>query len=270
MPPTLSPRPMIGVTGCHKHIDGGSYHTAGHKYLAAVAVGAAAHPVILGALGDAAAAHDPGHYDFATLLGRLDGLLVTGSPSNVEPHHYGGAASRPGTAHDPARDTTTLPLVRAAIDHGLPTLAICRGLQELNVAFGGTLHQHLQELPGKRDHRMPPSNDMDVRYGPRHSIAVTPGGPLAAIAASAGEDPAHIIINSLHGQAIDRLADGLVVEAVSDDGVIEAVSIPGASGFALGVQWHPEYKVAENPFSRALFAAFGHACRQHGNASPAG
>jgi len=254
MHPNPSPRPLIGITGCTKEIDGGTYHAAGHKYLTAVTLGAAAHPVILGALGDA------GHFSFETLLPRLDGLLVTGSPSNVEPHRYNGTASRPGTLHDPARDATTLPLIRAAVAQGLPTLAICRGLQELNVAFGGTLHQHLRELPGKRDHRMPTSDDKDIRYGLRHAITVTPDGPLATIVKAAGEDPAHLMVNSLHAQAIDRPADGLAVEARSEDGVIEAVSVEAATAFALAVQWHPEYKTAENPLSRALFAAFGAAC----------
>lgn len=257
MPTNSAPRPLIGVTGCAKRIDGGDYHTVGDKYLTAVSLGANAHPVVIGALGDAAQA---GHFDFETLLPRLDGLLVTGSPSNVEPHRYDGVASRPGTLHDPARDATTLPLIRAAIARGLPTLAICRGLQELNVAYGGTLHQRLQDVPGKRDHRMPKTDDLDVRYGPRHPITITPHGPLAAIAQAAGEDPAHVMVNSLHAQAIDRPADGLAIEALSEDGVVEAVRVENATAFALGVQWHPEYKVADYPLSLALFAAFGAAC----------
>ncbi len=258
MPTTPTPPPLIGVTGCAKPIENGNHHAAGHKYLAAVAMGAGAHPVIIGALGDTTAG---GHYDFETLLPRLDGLLVTGSPSNVEPHHYQGVTSRAGTHHDPARDATNLPLIRAAIAQGLPTLAICRGIQELNVAFGGSLHQHLHEVTGKQDHRMPKSDDPDIRYGLRHPITITPGGPLAAIAEAAGETLARVRINSLHGQGIDRLAPGLSIQALSPDGVIEAVAVENASTFALGVQWHPEYKVMENPLSRSLFAAFGAACR---------
>ncbi len=256
--------PLIGVSGCEKEADGHTVYTVGRKYVLGVTDGAGGVPVMLPPMGDS---HNGGHFDIKTIVGRLDGLLITGSPSNVEPHHYNGAPSRLGTAHDPARDATTLPLIRAAVGSGLPVLAICRGIQELNVALGGTLHQHVQELPGKRDHRMPQDLDQDVRYGLRHPVRTTPGGVLAGLATTTGMDPNAVIVNSLHAQAIDRLGQGVVVEALSDDGVIEAVRVKEAPFFALGVQWHPEYKVHNNPFYAAIFEAFGLACRQYGHPS---
>ncbi len=251
-------RPLIGVPGCEKEADGHTIYTVGRKYVLGIVEGAGGVPVMLPPIGDS---RNGGHFDIETIIARLDGLLVTGSLSNVEPHHYGGPASRPDTAHDPARDATTLPLIRAALDAGLPLLAICRGIQELNVALGGTLHQQVHELPAKQDHRMPESPDLDVRYGLQHHIRMTPGGRLASLAVRAGANPDDVVVNSLHAQAIDRLADGLAVEAISDDGVVEAVWVKNAPAFALGVQWHPEYKVRENPFSAAIFEAFGAACR---------
>jgi putative glutamine amidotransferase len=191
------------------------------------------------------------------VLDRLDGLLLTGSPSNVEPFHYGGPPSREGTLHDPDRDATTLPLIREAVRRNMPVLAICRGIQELNVALGGTLHQRIFEMPERFSHKrrqrpmMIPDNE---RYGPAHSVALTPEGLLARLAGAT-----EIMVNSLHGQGIDCPAPDLVVEAVAPDGQIEAVSLPAAR-FVVGVQWHPEYKPLENPFSRALFAAFSQAC----------
>lgn len=241
-------RPLVGLPACVKDWSGHLFHACGEKYLAAVAVAAEAMPLVIPALGDVA--------DIPSLVGQLDGLLLTGSPSNVEPHHYAGPASAPGTAHDPHRDATTLPLIREAIRAGLPLLAICRGIQELNVALGGTLHQRVQELPGKMDHRSPKDRSRDEQYGPRHPVRLAPGGLLARLA---GAD--ELVVNSLHAQAIDRLAECLLVEAVSPDGLIEAVRVKDAAAFAVGVQWHPEWRVMENPFSRALFAQFGEAAR---------
>src|SRR6185437_2335190 len=175
----------------------------------------------------------------------------------VEPTRYGVAESLTPDKHDPARDATTLPLIRAALDRGMPLLAICRGIQELNVALGGTLHQLVHELEGRRDHRAGPGTD-DEKVGPKHTIRLS--GHLARIVGSA-----EITVNSLHEQAIDRLADGLVAEAVAEDGTIEGVRVARAAGFApgfaFGVQWHPEYRCLEDPASQALLRAFGDACR---------
>jgi len=246
----LSLRPLVGLPACIKEVNGWPFHACGEKYLRAVVLGADAMPIVIPAIGDSH--HIPG------LVARLDGLLLTGSPSNVEPHHYEGEASVPGTAHDPQRDATTLPLIREALRAGLPLLAICRGLQELNVALGGTLHQRVQELPGKIDHRMPRGENVsrDDQYAARHALKLTPGGYFAKLLGAE-----EIMVNSLHAQAIDRPADRISIEAASPDGIIEAVTVRDAPAFAVGVQWHPEYKLLENPVSRRLFSAFGDAVR---------
>ena len=222
------------------------FHVAGDKYLRAVADGAQALPLLIPALGDG--------LDPAELVGRLDGLLLTGSASNVEPHRYGGPSSAAGTPHDPARDATTLPLIRAALDAGVPLLGICRGFQELNVALGGTLHQRVHEVPGLDDHREDESAPLEVQYGPAHPVRLAPGGILAGLAGAL-----EVRVNSVHGQGIDRLAPGLAVEATAPDGLVEAVRVEHAPAFALAVQWHPEWRFWEDPLSAALFAAFGDA-----------
>jgi putative glutamine amidotransferase len=244
-----TPTPLVGVTSCLKTRDDFHFHSVGDKYVDAVVAGAAAVPVLIPALGQ--------RLDPDDLLSRLDGLMVTGSPSNVDPTHYGGPPAREGNESDPARDATALPLIRQALALGVPLLCICRGLQELNVALGGSLHQHVQELPGRFDHRSDKSKPLRERYGLAHPIRLTPGGLLQKLFDGAER----IEVNSLHGQGIDRLADRLTVEAVAEDGTIEAVGVQGAHGFALAVQWHPEWEVLENPWSRRLFTAFGAAAR---------
>jgi putative glutamine amidotransferase len=225
------------------------FHMVGEKYARAVLDAAGAAPLLIPSLAD--------ELGFDELLQRLDGLLFTGSPSNVEPHRYEGAPSAPGTLHDPARDATTLPLIRKAVRAGVPVFGICRGFQEMNVAFGGTLHQRLHEVPGHLDHRDDDTQPLEVQYGPAHDVTLEPGGVLRSLAASD-----RIQVNSLHNQGIDRLGAELAVEARAPDGVIEAFRVRDAQRFALAVQWHPEWKVMSNPFSRALFAAFGQASRE--------
>lgn len=244
----MSRLPVIGIPAdrrlCGKH----PFHMVGEKYIDAVAYGARALPMLVPSL-------DP-PIDPAALLEACDGLLFTGSPSNVEPHHYGGPASAPGTLHDPSRDATTLPLIPRAIAAGVPVLAICRGFQEMNVAYGGTLHQRLHEV-GFADHREDESAPLEVQYGPAHEVLLEPQGLLRDIA---GKD--RLQVNSLHWQGVERLGRGLEVEARAPDGVIEAFRVAGAPGFALGLQWHPEWEFEKNPFSSALFAAFGAASRR--------
>jgi putative glutamine amidotransferase len=245
----MSRQPIIGVSACTKQIGRNIYHTAGDKYLQAIVHVAGGLPLIVPALGD--------QVDQTYLLQQLDGLVFTGSPSNVEPHHYRGSASEPGTAHDVARDSTTLPLIKAAIAAGVPVLGICRGFQEMNVAFGGTLHQKVHEVEGYMDHREPDDMPAEQQYGLRHALHVQPGGLLAGIGL-----PDEIQVNSIHGQGVERLAPGLHVEALAPDGLIEAFSVEAVSGFALGVQWHPEWQVRSNPNYLAIFQAFGEACRK--------
>jgi len=244
----MTTQPVIGIPACVKQVDGLPFHAVGEKYITAVAYAAGGLPWLIPALG--------GFYDISDLVSGLDGLFVTGSRSNVEPHHYGRSLERLESPHDPARDATTLPLIREALAQGVPIFAVCRGLQELNVALGGTLHQEVHLIDGKLDHRMPPDRSYEEAYGPRHAISIVSGGMLHRILGREATE-----VNSLHWQAIDRLAEGLNVEAVAPDGVIEAVSVAGARSFALGVQWHPEYRATENPVSMAMFGAFSEAAR---------
>jgi putative glutamine amidotransferase len=248
----MSRLPLIGIPADRRVFGKHYFHMVGEKYIEAIAQGANAIPVLVPALG--------GEIDLASLLEACDGFLLTGSASNVEPHHYGGPASAPGTLHDRNRDATTLPLIPRAVAAGLPVLAICRGFQEMNVAYGGTLHQRLHEVAGYLDHRDDESQPLDVQYGPAHEVLLEPGGQLQKIAGAA-----RLSVNSLHSQGVDRLGAGLSVEARAPDGVIEAFSVTGSRTFSMGLQWHPEWKFAKDPFSRALFTAFGTASRQRAN-----
>ncbi|MDD3445109.1 MAG: gamma-glutamyl-gamma-aminobutyrate hydrolase family protein, partial [Zavarzinia sp.] len=234
--------PLIGIPACARSMDGHPFNVVGEKYIAA-AQAAGGLPLLIPSLPEPLAPD--------AVLDALDALLITGSPSNVHPARYQGEASRPGTMHDEQRDATTLPLIRAAIARGMPVLAICRGHQELNVTLGGTLFQHVHEIPGRLDHRAPEGKSIPEQYAPAHKVSVTPGGRLEHLV---GER--EFMVNSLHGQAIDRLAPGLRVEAVAPDGTIEAVSAPDAPGFLLSVQWHPEWRALENPVSMRLLGAF--------------
>ena len=241
--------PTIGVSACRKFISPHPFHAVGEKYLAAISLASRGLPLMIPALGDALGPD--------RILARLDGLFLTGSPSNVEPHHYRAARIDPGIEHDPQRDATTLPLIRRAVESGVPLLAVCRGYQEMNVAFGGTLHQKVQEVAGLMDHREDKSQPLATQYAPVHSVRLEPDGFLARLTRAAPV----LEVNSLHAQGVERLGAGLRVEATAPDGLIEAFRVEHAPAFACGVQWHPEWKVLDNPFSRALFEAFGDACR---------
>lgn len=247
--PLDSTAPLIGIPVDVREIDHQPFHMVGEKYITAVSDAAACMPLLIPALGDG--------YDFDELVRRLDGILFTGSPSNVAVHHYAGPPDRPDSPQDPARDATTLPLIRAALAAGLPIFCICRGFQELNVALGGTLHTHVHQQADRIDHRAP-TGTFHERYVPRHPVKLTAGGAFSRILGTT-----EIQVNSLHWQGIDRLAEGLIVEGVAPDGTVEAAQVKGSRTFALGVQWHPEYRAAENAASTALFQAFGRAAREH-------
>ncbi len=225
------------------------FHAVGEKYIAAVVQAADCLPLLIPVL------ETP--LDVTEILARVDGIFFPGSPSNVEPHRYAGVASAPGTLHDPHRDATTLSLIPRAVARGIPVFGVCRGFQEMNVAFGGTLHQRVHEVQGLEDHREDKEQPLDVQYGPAHDVVLEPGSLLRKIA---GQE--RVSVNSLHGQGVDRLAPDLAVEARAPDGLVEAFRVKSAPNFALAVQWHPEWKVMSNPFSSALFAEFGKAARQ--------
>jgi putative glutamine amidotransferase len=237
--------PLVGIPSCLRVVNQRVLHGVDDRYPSAVIDAAGCLPVLIPAIGS--------KVDVCMLLDRLDGLLLTGSPSNVHPSHYGAEPTHPEILHDPARDATTLPLIREAIRRDMPLLAICRGVQELNVALGGTLHQQIQEVPGRLNHRSR-RDSPDGPYGLAHSVTLTAGGLLITLAGAA-----EVMVNSLHSQGIDRPAPGLRIEAVAPDGQIEAVCFPEAR-FVVGVQWHPEHKAVGNPFSSALFSAFAKAC----------
>ncbi|WP_189052574.1 gamma-glutamyl-gamma-aminobutyrate hydrolase family protein [Aliidongia dinghuensis] len=241
------PMPLIAIPCCRRVLDEHAIHMVGEKYILAPLEAAGCLPVLIPALGD--------RLDPADLVQRFDGLLLTGSPSNVEPHHYDGPEPPANNLTDPERDATTLPLIRAAIAAKLPVLGICRGHQELNVALGGSLHQEVHEVDGRMDHRSDKTGTPDHKYRLVHPVALVPGGLFQEWAGGAER----LEVNSLHGQGIDRPAPGLVTEALAPDGQIEAVRLDGAD-FVVGVQWHPEWRVLENPFSIKLFEAFGAAC----------
>ena len=242
-------RPIIGVPACRRVLDPHPFHMVGEKYLQALVAGAEALPVVIPSLASC--------MDVDAVLDPVDGILLTGSPSNVEPQHYDGEASKPGTLHDPHRDALTLPLARRALDTGVPLLAVCRGFQELNVVLGGTLHQNVAEVEGYHDHRENPDDPLDVQYGPSHPVTLVEGGFLNR---ALGEST--IMVNSLHSQGVRKLAAGVSVEAIADDGLVEAYKVDDVPGLALAIQWHPEWKATENEFSMKIFKAFGDACRE--------
>jgi putative glutamine amidotransferase len=223
-------------------------HAASNTYIRATDEVVGGVPVLLPANGHAV--------DVETLLSRLDGIILTGSRSNVQPALYGGPPHAEGTPEDYNRDAVTLPLIRAAVAAGVPVLAICRGLQELNVALGGSLHQRIQDIAGHMDHSTPMQPNPLVRQGKAHAVRVAQGGWLHRIAGAS-----EIKVNSLHNQGIDRLAPPLVAEGIAPDGLIEAVRAPAAPGFVIGVQWHPEYDFETDAISRRIFIAFGDAVR---------
>jgi putative glutamine amidotransferase len=243
-------RPLVGVVSDRKMQGPHPFHMVGEKYLAAVADAADAYPVALPSLAEG--------FDVLDIIDRLDGILLTGSQSMLEPHHYEGESSKPGTWHDPHRDRASLSLIPAAIEAGMPLLAICRGFQEMNVAFGGSLHQEVASAGAFQVHHENSDDPVEVQYGPSHNVSFPSGSYLERISGHS-----EFRVNSLHHQGVDRLGEGLRVEAVAEDGLVEAFSVEGASGFALGVQWHPEWRPLDNALSVALFQAFGDACRSY-------
>jgi putative glutamine amidotransferase len=241
-------KPIVGIITDRQQIGSHWHHTVMEKYIVAVMDAVDGLPFLIPAMGE--------FFDFEILVESLDGLLLTGGYSNIEPHHYGDFKSYEGCLHDSHRDATTLPLIPTAIDKEVPILGICRGLQELNVAFGGSLHQKIHNIPEFNDHREDKSQPLNVQYAPTHEVNLVGGGILSELS-----DGRTQMVNSLHEQGIDRLADNLIVEAVSSDGVIEAVRIKESKSFALAVQWHPEWDYQNHTFYRNLFKAFGQACK---------
>ncbi len=243
-------QPLIAVSTDVRQFENYTWHAAPQQYLEAAISAAGVFPVLVPSFGD--------RLDLDELLGRVDGVMLTGSKSNVHPSLYGGDAGEKNGPYDEARDATTLPLIRRAIERGVPLLAICRGIQEMNVALGGTLGTEIQEREGSLDHRAPVSDNQDERFAIRQSVTIEPGSCLAGVF-GAGE----IMVNSVHRQGVDRLGPKLQVEAVAEDGTVEAISVKGSRAFAVGVQWHPEYWARSDSASQKIFRAFGDAVQQH-------
>ena len=245
-----SRKPLVWLPACHRNLDlsdPGGYTVLADRYANAVTQ-LGLQPVLFPMAGAA---------DVPDLLPLVDGVLLTGSPSNVEATHF-GAAALPTDLLDPRRDALTMALVRAAIAGGTPLFGVCRGLQEMNVALGGSLYQQLHAETGLMDHREPDDEPLEVQFSTRHEVRFTPG---SAFAQWAGDTSAQV--NSLHGQGIKRLGQGLVAEAVAPDGLVEGVRVEGAQAFAFGVQWHPEWQLATHPFYARTFEAFAQACIEH-------
>ncbi|WP_246727807.1 gamma-glutamyl-gamma-aminobutyrate hydrolase family protein [Chelativorans sp. Marseille-P2723] len=250
-------QPLVAVSTDVREFEKYTWHATPEQYLEAAVSVAGVLPLLLPSFAD--------RLNFDWLLSSVDGVLLTGSKSNVHPGLYGGVADEKSGPYDERRDATTIPLIRKAIEKGIPLLAICRGIQELNVALSGTLANDIQERDGIMDHRAPQSDSQDERFAIRHPVTINPGTCLADILGTS-----EISVNSVHRQAVERLSPKLQVEATAPDGTVEAVSVKGARGFALGVQWHPEYWAATDSPSQRLFAAFGDAVRAHAETRLAG
>lgn len=244
------PSPIIAIPADTREIEGYYWHATPNQYVNAVVKGTGATAIVIPALIEG--------NDIESILDRVDGVMLSGSRTNVSPALYGREAAEADGPYDPARDATTMELIRKTIDRGIPLLAICRGIQELNVALGGTLATEIQDGPGMWDHRRPDVPTRDEMYVIRQSVKIREGTCMAEFL-GVGE----VRVNSLHRQAIGETAPNLAVEAVADDGTVEAVSVIGAKNFAVGVQWHPEYWVESDVVSAKLFKAFGEAVRAY-------
>ena len=244
------PKPVIGISTCFEEHGGLYYYQTAVKYVQAVVSSIDGLPLLIPAIGR--------NLHQKKLIKTINGLLLTGGYSNIEPHQYNGQTGKKNTKYDPQRDATILSLIPEAIKAKIPILAICRGCQEMNVAFGGSLHQNVHEQPGLMDHREDSTLEIDDQYQFAHSISLVQGGILDQIS-----DDKEPVVNSVHWQGIDQLGEGLEIEATAPDGLIEAFSVIDAKAFTLAVQWHPEWKLMEIPFYKNIFKLFGEACKNH-------
>lgn len=243
------PRPVIGIIGNqYTQDDRYEVHASGRVNCAAVAQVAECLPVVIPA--------DPAFVSVAELMATCDGFVLTGGRPNVHPEEYGEAETAAHGAFDRARDAVALDLVRGCVARGQPVLGICRGFQEMNVAMGGTLHPEIRDLPGRDNHRMPPDGTLEEQFALRHVVRFRDGGVFHRLMGAT-----QVMTNTLHGQGIVEPGARVVIDGHAPDDTPEAIYIEGAPGFALGVQWHPEWNAANDPVSRALFGAFGDAAR---------
>jgi len=242
-------RPLIGITCCSNKLGIHDFQMVADKYITAAVNGSQIIPVLIPSLGDS----------MLDLLPRLDGLYLTGSYSNMEPHHFGGEELGVDMPRDPRRDHTNLALLKRAVELKMPVLGVCRGFQEMNVALGGTLHQQIFNVDGMNEHRENKQHTIDQQYATAHGIELNTDGLLAEIM----NGKLHQQINSLHGQGVDKLAPSLRCEAQASDGLVEAFSLANNASYYLGLQWHPEWQIENHPFYKSIFESFGHACRDY-------
>lgn len=242
-------RPVVGIIGSNYLIDGQySVHIGSAMCAEAIAHVSGALPLVVPA--------NPDVVDIDALRAACDGFLFTGARANVHPEEYGEEPTDAHGAFDRLRDSVSLNLIRDCVSAGQPIFALCRGFQELNVAMGGSLHPEIRDLPGRMNHRMPPDGTTEEKFALRHDVTLTEGGVFHKVFGASV-----VRTNTLHGQGINKKGDGIVIDGSAPDGTPEAIYVDGAPGFALGVQWHPEYQAAQDPVSRALFEAFGEAVR---------
>ena len=242
-------RPIIGIIGNH-HLINDQYEVHGGASMNSEAIASVSEalPLLIPA--------DPRFVKIEDLLESCDGFLFTGGRPNVHPEEYGEEETEAHGAFDRARDAVALPLIRACVERGQPIFGVCRGFQEVNVAMGGSLYPEIRDLPGRMNHRMPPDGTLEEKFALRHTVSFTEGGPFQRLFGAS-----QVMTNTLHGQGINRAGARVVIDGQAPDGTPEAIYIKDAPGFTLSVQWHPEYRAAEDPVSRPLFAAFGLAAK---------
>jgi len=240
-------RPVIGIIGNQHQInDQYQVQAVGTMNITAIVEVCGAIPMMLPA--------DPALIGVADAIQVCDGFVFPGGRPNVHPEEYGHAETEAHGTFDRARDALALPLIRECVARGVPVLGLCRGFQEMAVAFGSTLHPEIRDIPGRLNHRMPPDGTMEEKFALRHWVTLTPDGPFARLFGAP-----EVLTNTLHGQGIEDPGSRVIVDGRAPDGTAEAIYIEGAPGFAMGVQWHPEYKAGEDMVSRPLFEAFGRA-----------
>ena len=242
-------RPVVGILG-NVHLINDEYpvQAVGRSNIEAVAQVSSAVPICLPAM--------EGTLSVADILTVVDGVVLPGGRPNVHPRHYGEEATEAHGTFDESRDGIALPLIRACVEQGVPILGVCRGFQEFNVAFGGSLYPEIRDLPGRMNHRMPPDGTLEEKFALRHTVSLTPGGRFSRVFGAT-----EVMVNTLHGQGIKEPGARIVIEGHAPDGTPEAIHVEGAAGFAMAVQWHPEWRAGEDPVSRPLYEAFGNALR---------
>ncbi len=242
-------RPIVGIIGNAYFIEGDyPIQASGVINIKAIAHVADAMPVIIPSIDKLSSTEE--------LVDRFDGFVFTGGRPNVHPNEYGEPETKAHGSFDRNRDAVTLPLIRACVDQGIPVLGICRGFQEFNVAYGGTLHPEIRDLPGRMNHRMPPDGTQEEKYAHRHDVSIKAGSVFQRVFGASV-----VLTNSLHGQGVKTAGARIIIDGHAPDGTPEALSVRDAKGFALAVQWHPEWNADQDPVSSRLFKAFGQALR---------